>query len=76
VLAVVLVFLLAATGNAHMYGRFWVVPLHLATALLMVSWSGPRQPATAAPGLQRGPRSAAQRLPLAGDQTPIPREPR
>jgi hypothetical protein len=76
VLAVVLVFLLAATGNAHMYGRFWVVPLHLATALLMVSWSGPRQPATAAPGPQRGPRSAARRLPLAGDQTPIPREPR
>ena len=38
-LAVVTVFLLAATGNSHMYARFWVVPLHLCMALLMVSWA-------------------------------------
>ncbi|HEX5080387.1 MAG TPA: O-antigen ligase family protein, partial [Geminicoccaceae bacterium] len=34
-LAVVTVFLLAATGSAHMYARFWVVPLHLCVALLV-----------------------------------------
>lgn len=37
VLSVVAVYLLAATGTAHMYARFWVVPLHLAMALLMVA---------------------------------------
>ena len=37
------VFLLAAIGNSHMYGRYWVVPLHLCTALLMVSWAGRRR---------------------------------
>ena len=36
-LAVVTVFLLAATGSAHMYARFWVVPLHLCLALLVTS---------------------------------------
>jgi O-Antigen ligase len=76
VLAVALVFLLAATGSAHMYGRFWVVPLHLATALLMISWSGLRQPGPAGPTRQRGPRVVARRLRPAGDAAPIPREPR
>ncbi len=50
VLAVVAVFLLDATGNAHMYGRYWTVPLHLCTGLLMVSWLARRpQPPHAAP---------------------------
>jgi O-antigen ligase len=65
VLAVLVVFLLAATGNAHMYGRFWVVPLHLATALLMVSWAGRRQPARAAPAAP-GPRRPMRQVLPAG----------
>jgi hypothetical protein len=63
VLAVVAVFLLAATGNAHMYGRFWVVPLHLCTALLMVSWARrrrlPPRAAAVRPGLGHGGGPAA-----------------
>ncbi len=68
-LAVVVVFLLAATGTAHMYGRFWVVPLHLCSALLMVAWSGRRLAAPRAPATrQRGRR--ARRRPLAPSPPP------
>jgi len=70
VLAVLVVFLLAATGNAHMYGRFWVVPLHLATALLMVSWAGRRQPARAAPAAP-GPRRPMRQFLPAGGPVPV-----
>jgi O-antigen ligase len=44
VLSVVAVFLLVATGTTHMYGRFWVVPLHLSMGLLMVAWARRRVP--------------------------------
>jgi O-Antigen ligase len=54
-LAVVAVFLLAATGNAHMYGRFWVVPLHLCMALLMVSWARRRRLPSRAAAVRSGP---------------------
>jgi O-Antigen ligase len=57
VLAVIVVFLLDATGNAHMYGRYWTVPLHLCTGLLMVSWAArrPPHPPHAAQGLAGRP---------------------
>lgn len=81
-LAVVAVFLLAATGNAHMYGRFWVVPLHLCTALLMVSWAGrrrrpPPRPATMqrrpVPAAGPGPRRDGQQAsPVSGADTRTP----
>jgi O-Antigen ligase len=66
VLAVLAVYLLAASGTAHMYGRFWVVPLQLAMALLMVSWAGRRQPASAAPTARRPRRPLRQVLPAGG----------
>jgi hypothetical protein len=76
-LAVIAVFLLAATGNSHMYGRFWVVPLHLSTALLMVSWARHHRRVPAAPALRRGPGSAAGQAPLRSDApAPAMRPPR
>jgi hypothetical protein len=54
-LAVIAVFLLAAIGNSHMYGRYWVVPLHLCTGLLMISWGGRRRLPPGAPAVRRGP---------------------
>jgi O-antigen ligase len=63
-LAVIAVFLLAATGNSHMYGRFWVVPLHLSTALLMVSWARHYRRVPNAPALGRSPGAAAGQAPL------------
>jgi hypothetical protein len=71
VLAVVAVFLLAATGTAHMYARFWVVPLYLVTGLLMVSWAGRRQPTPAPPAARRHPGPAA-RPQSRPDQAPVP----
>jgi hypothetical protein len=76
-LAVVAVFLLAATGTSHMYGRYWVVPLHLCTALLMVSWVGRRRPPPrpAAARDRAGPPPST--LPRRnGEPAPAVREPR
>jgi O-Antigen ligase len=53
-LAVIAVFLLAAIGNSHMYGRFWVVPLHLCTALLMISWARSRRRPSSSAAPRRG----------------------
>jgi O-antigen ligase len=64
-LAVVAVFLLVATGTTHMYGRFWVVPLHLCMGLLMVAWARRRLPPRAA-AVRRGP-GPAWRRPLRTD---------
>jgi O-antigen ligase len=76
-LAVIAVFLLAATGNSHMYGRFWVVPLHLSTALLMVSWARYHRRVTNAPAPRRGPGAAAGQAPLRADApAPAMRPPR
>jgi hypothetical protein len=76
VLAVIAVFLLAATGNAHMYGRFWVVPLHLCTALLMVSWAGRLRPvANPAPRQTLRPR-ARRPMPAGAAPTPPVPQPR
>jgi hypothetical protein len=73
-LAVVAVFLLVATGTTHMYGRFWVVPLHLCMALLMVAWAGRRRLPPRAAAVRQGPGSA-RRLPLrAGAPATAPRE--
>ena len=69
-LAVVAVFLLVATGTTHMYGRFWVVPLHLCMALLMVAWAGRRRQHPRAAAVRPGPGSG-RRLPLRPD-TPAP----
>jgi O-antigen ligase len=70
-LAVIAVFLLAATGSAHMYARFWVVPLHLVMALLMVSWARYRRPPPARPAARQGPGSAPGQQPRRGG-TPMP----
>jgi hypothetical protein len=69
VLAVVAVFLLDATGNAHMYGRYWTVPLHLCTGLLMVAWAArrPRPPRAAAAPQASG--SSTRPLPPAPSST-------
>ena len=76
-LAVVTVFLLAATGNSHMYARFWVVPLHLCMALLMVSWASHRRLPPRAAAVPHGPRSAPRQLPHRNRQpAPAMREPR
>ena len=69
-LAVVAVFLLVATGTTHMYGRFWVVPLHLCMALLMVAWAGRRRQQPIAAAVRQRPGSG-RRLPLRPD-TPAP----
>jgi hypothetical protein len=65
-LAVVAVFLLVATGTTHMYGRFWVIPLHLCMALLIVSWAGRRRLPPGAAAVRRGP-NLARRLSLRAD---------
>jgi O-antigen ligase len=76
-LAVVVVFLLAATGNSHMYARFWVVPVHLCTALLMIAWARHRRRSASAPAVRRGPRPAAGHLPVRGNAAaPAMRQPR
>jgi O-antigen ligase len=69
-LAVIAVFLLVATGTAHMYARFWVVPLHLSTALLMVAWARRRPPLSTA-AMRQGPGAAAGQPPRRGG-TPAP----
>jgi hypothetical protein len=58
-LAVVAVFLLAATGNSHMYARFWVVPLHLCMGLMMVSWAARRRLPPGASAARSGPGATA-----------------
>jgi hypothetical protein len=70
-LAVITVFLLAATGTAHMYGRFWVVPLHLSTALLMVSWARYHRRVPNPPAIRREPGTAAGQTPLRGNASPV-----
>jgi hypothetical protein len=76
-LAVVAVFLLAATGNSHMYGRFWVVPLHLCTALLMVSWAGRRRLPSRPAAVRRRPGPPPGPLPARnGRPAPAVRDPR
>jgi hypothetical protein len=76
-LAVVAVFLLAATGNSHMYGRFWVVPLHLCTALLMVSWAGRRRLPPRSAAVRRRPGPPPGPLPARnGQPAPAVRDPR
>jgi hypothetical protein len=76
VLAVVVVFLLDATGNAHMYGRYWTVPLHLCTGLLMVAWAArrPRPPRAAAVPQTSGPQASGPQA--SGSSTrPLPSAP-
>ena len=65
-LAVAAVFLLVATGTTHMYGRFWVVPLHLCMALLMVAWAARRRQPARARAVRPGPGSGRP-LPLRPD---------
>jgi hypothetical protein len=77
-LAVVAVFLLDATGNAHMYARYWVVPLHLSMALLMIAWAGRRRPPPGTPAVRGRPGQASGQMPgqrsLGGDPiAPAPR---